>query len=691
MRKYNENAMFVRLFRITTRVTPRRSNLEKGGFYTRLRQLASTCEFTDPDGEIRSQIIQRCASTKLRETALRDDSITLAKLLEHARALENSAQQALQMEKTLTTTEQNLAALNVTEDAVNSRQYSRNESRSHNSNRPDSNRRDRRRSSFETKPPDNRYAFPRQTNSACRQTDNMSTAKCYNCGNSWPHVNAPCPAKGKQCKNCNRPGHFAKVCRSTRRRSSPRRHARKHVRNVDYPRSPSTSSSESDGYLYSVQNEPSKPTETLKIHRVTLPQAKIKINNVNFPFMIDTGASINVMDENAFSKLQSHTVRNDIKLKQPRTKIYTYGSTTPLNVLGTFTTVVESHRRITFAMFYVVKAGNGSLLSCKTAQELDLIRLNVSSIDTKVNKYPSKAQSTPQHIKSTLPSITYLPKCLNTTNSPKTHDLVSRYQHLFQGVGKMRDVEITLHIDPNVPPVAQPERRIPFHLRNKVADELKRLEQNDIIEDATGPTPWVSPIVAAPKPKNPNEVRVCVDMRFPNQAIRRERHPSPTVDYIIHSLNGAKKFSKLDLRSGYHQLVLAPESRHITTFTTHKGLKRYKRLNFGTSSAAEIFQHTIQKALEGIDGILNISDDIIIFGKTTAEHDKALETTFQRLSERGLTLSPEKCVFDKEHLDFFRYTFGPADMTPDPKKVQAIKDATPPSNMLRTAQFSWHR
>ena len=110
--------------------------------------------------------------------------------------------------------------------------------------------------------------------------------------------------------------------------------------------------------------------------------------------------------------------------------IYAYGSTTPLNVLGTFTTVVESRCRLTFAMFYIVKAGNGSLLSCKTAQELDLIRLNVSSIDTKVNKLPSKAQSTPQHTKSTLPSITYLPKCLNITASPKTHDLVSRYQHL---------------------------------------------------------------------------------------------------------------------------------------------------------------------------------------------------------------------------------------------------------------------
>ena len=99
----------------------------------------------------------------------------------------------------------------------------------------------------------------------------------------------------------------------------------------------------------------------------------------------------------------------------------------------------------------------------------------------------------------------------------------------------------------------------------KLQAELKRLEENDTIEDATDATPWVRPIFVAPKPKSPNEVRVCVYIRLPNRTIRRERHPSLNVDDIINSLNGAKKFSKLDLRSGYHQLILAPESRYLTT------------------------------------------------------------------------------------------------------------------------------
>ena len=77
------------------------------------------------------------------------------------------------------------------------------------------------------------------------------------------------------------------------------------------------------------------------------------------------------------------------------------------------------------------------------------------------------------------------------------------------------------------------------------------------------------------------------------EAIRRARHPIPTVDEITQSISGSKIFSKLDLKWGYHQLELSPESREITTFATHCGLFRYKRLLFGVNSASEQYQYEI--------------------------------------------------------------------------------------------------
>ena len=81
-------------------------------------------------------------------------------------------------------------------------------------------------------------------------------------------------------------------------------------------------------------------------------------------------------------------------------------------------------------------------------------------------------------------------------------------------------------------------------------------------------------------------------------------------------------FSKIDLNKGFHQLVLSEDSRNMTTFSTHVGLRRYKRLNFGFSCAPEIFQNEIRQTLEGLNATLNISDDIIVHGKTREEHDQ---------------------------------------------------------------------
>ena len=177
--------------------------------------------------------------------------------------------------------------------------------------------------------------------------------------------------------------------------------------------------------------------------------------------------------------------------------------------------------------------------------------------------------------------------------------IFGEYQSRFEGIGKLNDTTVHLTIDAAVKPVACKHRRIPFHLRDKVESEISRLVTAGVIEPINDPTGWVSPVVITNKPDG--SIRLCVDMTEPNKAIKRVHHIIPTIEDIKYRVNGAKIFSKMDLKNGYHQLELDESSRDITTFTTHLGLYRYCRLNFGTNSAAEIFHNEISQRIQNIE------------------------------------------------------------------------------------------
>ncbi len=150
----------------------------------------------------------------------------------------------------------------------------------------------------------------------------------------------------------------------------------------------------------------------------------------------------------------------------------------------------------------------------------------------------------------------------------------------------------------------------------KICGKLFNDINADIIEPVDGPTPRVNPVrPVVIFPKSNEEIRLCIDMRRANEAIVRGRHPIPTVDEILQGMNGSKTFSKLDLKWGNHQLELSPKSRGITTFATHTGLYRNKRLLFGVCSASEQYQHEISNVMAGINGAENISDDIVVHGE----------------------------------------------------------------------------
>ena len=168
-------------------------------------------------------------------------------------------------------------------------------------------------------------------------------------------------------------------------------------------------------------------------------------------------------------------------------------------------------------------------------------------------------------------------------------NLVKRVDNLYGSIEtpiKLPPVRIELKDDAE-PYSVKTARRIPIPLIDKVADELKQMEKQGIIEKIDEPTDWCAPIVPVLKPNG--KVRITTDFKRLNSAVKRERYMLPCVEEVLQRLNGSKVFSKLDARSGYFQVPLDSESAKLTTFLTLQGRYFYRRLPEGISSAPEFF------------------------------------------------------------------------------------------------------
>lgn len=458
------------------------------------------------------------------------------------------------------------------------------------------------------------------------KTGKTQKGACYRCG-STEHFknNLDCPAKDKKCARCDHIGHFKAQCKT---KLKTRKSLNKNVNHIEEENS-------QDGVVFQVTN-------------CTAQDDKIqcKVGGVSTLFIVDSGSSCNIISEKLWSEKDIKFLSNEKNVSQ---KLFGYASEKPSNVVSKIRTTIEVGNRETITDIFIVQGGNSALLGRDTAMKLGVLKigLNVNEIS---------ASSTEQ----------------------KGDKYKIIFPELFMGIGKLKGTQIHLHIDKTVQPIAHQHRRVPIHLREQVENELERLEKLDIIEKVSGPTPWVSPIVLVPK-KN-GDLRLCVDMRRPNTAIKRVRHITPTIDDILSAVNGSTVFTKLDLNEGYHQLELDNQSRYITTFSTHVGLRRYKRLSFGINSAAEIFQDTIRQVLVNIPNVLNVSDDILIFAKTQKEHDTILRQVLERLQESRLTLKFEKCLFSVSTLTFFGYQFDKNRMKPDNKKIKDFIELQSPTN-----------
>ena len=153
------------------------------------------------------------------------------------------------------------------------------------------------------------------------------------------------------------------------------------------------------------------------------------------------------------------------------------------------------------------------------------------------------------------------------------------------------------------------------------------------------------------------KLRVCLDPRDLNQAIKRQHYQLPTAEDILSQMAGAKYFSKLDASSGYWQLKLDEESSKLLAFHTPFGRYKFKRLPFGVNCASEIFQAEVTEILEGLEGCANAQDDIVVWGDTKDNHDRRLKNVLSRIRFSGLKLNRSKCIFGSNQITYLGQLF----------------------------------
>ena len=185
----------------------------------------------------------------------------------------------------------------------------------------------------------------------------------------------------------------------------------------------------------------------------------------------------------------------------------------------------------------------------------------------------------------------------------------------------------------------------------------------------------------------PNKIRIFIDPRDLNAAIRKEHFPMTTIEEVVASMPQAKVFSVLDATSGYWQVKLDEESSKLCTFNTPFGRYRFTRLPFGIKSAPEVFQNCMSELFADVDGVKVIVDDLLIWGKDDDEHDARLKQVLDRAREVNLKFNAKKCRIRQEEVPYVGHVLSKDGLKPDTEKIRAVQEMKPPQNTKELKTF----
>ena len=260
-------------------------------------------------------------------------------------------------------------------------------------------------------------------------------------------------------------------------------------------------------------------------------------------------------------------------------------------------------------------------------------------------------------------------------------DILSHYSSCFEGIGHIPGELYKFHLKPEHKPARHAPREIPIHLEAAFKEEIKSLVKLGILEEVKEHTAWVNSYVTVEKDSgnhhSPNhtiqrKLRICLDPRDLNEALKTEPYYTCSVAGITVKLQGMTVFTIVDFKKGYWMLVLHPDSRKLTCMALPFGRFQRTRLPMGTVVAQDIFQSKLDSIFIGMKGVTGIADGMVIAGRDEMEHDRNFLAFMIKCMSNNLTLNSEKIQFKLSQVSFYGHCWSKHGISPDPKKIEAL-------------------
>ena len=486
--------------------------------------------------------------------------------------------------------------------------------------------------------------------------------KCTRCGRT-NHREEECFYKDQSCHNCGKAGHIARMCRAEKGQKTAHKledkkgrkmkeKFKKRIAKVEAEARPSDSdTTDSDGVGLHVV----KLTNAIQQESTSAAAAiwvKPKVEGQAIEMELDTGAAVSIISEKLF-----RAKFNQVRLRTTNVllKSYTGQTMAPLGKIKVNVRLNGQHARLPL---YVVEGDAPPLFGREWLRKVKPNWKMIKSVQSA--RKPKEG--------ATLASV------------------MDKHSAVFQdGLGTLKGFEVALTLKPEHQPKFFQPRTVPYALREKVEEELVRLEDSGVLS-ATQFSEWATPIV--PIVKKNGKVRICGDFKVTvNPALCAEHYPIPRIEDLFASLAGGQRFSKLDLANAYLQVPVQESSRKYLTITTQKGMYCYNRLPFGITSAPAIFQCVMDQVLQGLPGVHCFLDDILVTGENNALHLKNLDAVLGRLEQFGLRVQKDKCEFFKKSLEYLGHIIDEKGLHKSPDKLKAIAEAPAPTNVSQLRSF----